>query len=644
MKIKTLLALLIYSTTTFVYSQSPQPFEWSKVYERDPVTYPGTSKIKRHSSGNGFYGSLSDGGGITRYADDGAFITASASANYHTDLTSSQIEETNDGGYIIALTDSINSTIDTRLIKYDSSFTIEWTQSYGGSGLDYPLDVKQTADGGYVFVGETNSDDGDLTGIKTHGTAKHYWIVKTDDTGTVEWMKTYGGTTTPTGFMRYAEATNVIQDNAGNYIVSGSMSATDGDVVGNHGHNDIWVLKLDSTGTILWQESLGGSGNDESSGDMILATDGNYVLSGSSKSVDGDIIVPAGSNINLWVVKLDAATGTILWETSIGGNSNYGDTVPANSSSNIQHNIAEYPDGDLLVIGRTSADDLPGYHTGFADVLLSKLDKTNGSVIWQNCYGGSGSDMGFTAFVNDDGSITASVSSSSTDGDLDPSITTGNTGSSRQWWFKLEACPEFTYEPDIILCEGESYNFYGTNITQAGSYNHTITGGATNGCDQVVMLNVEIDLLEQPVIIENNSTLSTEEAYAAYQWLKDGQPIDGANQATYTPTESGDYQVEVTNENGCSKISDGFLGINQPLLFSDIKLYPNPVNDVVHIEIPQLNDKASLSLISITGKVISTQTILGSHTQIPVNGLAKGVYFVKISTNNATVVKKVIKK
>src|SRR5436190_12259968 len=112
--------------------------------------------------------------------------------------------------------------------------------------------IEQTQDGGYIVAGTSNSVNGDVT--NHHGTAStsDCWIIKLNSAGTILWQKSYGGTNND-------YASSIKQTTDGGYIFSGYTSSNDGDVSGNHGgFEDGWVVKTDSTGTLIWQKCLGG--------------------------------------------------------------------------------------------------------------------------------------------------------------------------------------------------------------------------------------------------------------------------------------------------------------------------------------------------------------------------------------------------
>lgn len=109
---------------------------------------------------------------------------------------------------------------------------LEWQKSFGGSDLDYGRSIDQTMDGGYVVAGQAGSSDGDVTGF--HGKTD-FWVVKLDVLGNIEWQKAYGGSDRD-------GANSIQQTNDGGYIVAGYSSSNDGDVTGNHGNFDVWVI------------------------------------------------------------------------------------------------------------------------------------------------------------------------------------------------------------------------------------------------------------------------------------------------------------------------------------------------------------------------------------------------------------------
>src|SRR5262245_2443367 len=116
---------------------------------------------------------------------------------------------------------------------------VNWQKSLGGSANDLGLTVAQTADGGYIMSGNSESTNGDVTG--NHG-ALDAWLVKLDAQGAMDWQKTYGGSDT-----EFVYSIKPTPD--GGYIFAGQTSSNDGDVSGNHGDFDFWVVKLAANGS-----------------------------------------------------------------------------------------------------------------------------------------------------------------------------------------------------------------------------------------------------------------------------------------------------------------------------------------------------------------------------------------------------------
>jgi hypothetical protein len=312
------------------------------------------------------------------------------------------IQQTADEGYIVAgVTYSTDSDVtanqgeaDYWIVKMSATGTIQWQKTLGGSAEDYAFSIQQTADGGYIVAGLTNSTDGDIT--VNHGDYD-CWIVKLNATGTIQWQKTFGGSLEDV-------ALGIQQTTDGGYIVAGYTKSTDGDVTVNHGGFDYWIIKLNATGTIQWQKTLGGTGQDHATCIQQTA-DGGYIVAGSSNSYDGDVAENLGS-YDFWVVKLDA-TGTIQWKKSLGGT--YSDEAQS---------IQQTADGGYIVAGNTdSADgDVSGYH-GSYDYWVVKLNAT-GTIQWQKTFGGSSDDVATCVQQTTDGGYIVAGWTYSTDGDV----------------------------------------------------------------------------------------------------------------------------------------------------------------------------------------------------------------------------------
>ncbi|MHA1651797.1 MAG: hypothetical protein ACTSYB_16515, partial [Candidatus Helarchaeota archaeon] len=183
------------------------------------------------------------------------------------------------------------------VVKLSSTGVIEWQKCLGGSNNDWVYSVQQTADGGYIVAGFTVSNDGDVSGNHDGEDFCDFWVVKLSSTGVIEWQKCLGGS-------NYERAYSVQQTADGGFIVAGETKSNDGDVSGNHGGYDFWVVKLSSTGVIEWQKCLGGI-NDEGAYSVQQTADGGYIVAGYTDSNDGDVSGKHGvCACDFWVVKL----------------------------------------------------------------------------------------------------------------------------------------------------------------------------------------------------------------------------------------------------------------------------------------------------------------------------------------------------
>ncbi len=184
--------------------------------------------------------------------------------------------ETNDGGYaIIGSTYSFTTGYqDMWVVKTDSAGEIQWSRSYGGINQDVGASLIQTGDGGYILGGWTDS----------FGAGGYdFWLVKTDSTGNVLWDQTYGGENND-------RALSVVQTGDGGYAIVGRTSSF------GVGIDDFWLVKTDSSGNVLWDQTYGGGGIDWAQS-VVQTGDGGYILGGWTDSF-------GAGGYDFWLVKM----------------------------------------------------------------------------------------------------------------------------------------------------------------------------------------------------------------------------------------------------------------------------------------------------------------------------------------------------
>jgi len=359
------------------------------------------------------------------------------------------IEETSDGGAIFigdtrssdGDVSNFNGDRDYWIVKTDSNGTIEWESAFGGTDDDFGTSIEQTSDGGYIAIGSSKSTDGDISnpvGIF------NIWVIKLNSAGVIEWEKSYGGSLGNLG-------ASIKEIPSGGYIFAGQSNSIDGDVTSNNGNYDMWVVKIDVNGTIVWENSYGGSDFDYAS-DVHPTTDGGYVISGTTLSNDGDVTGFHGTR-DFWVVKTDQF-GNIEWQNALGG-----------SGYDTSSSVVETLDNGFLVFGTTGSydGDVTHNHPG-SDMWLVKL-LPNGQIDWQNSYGSNYADNGFYASQTQDGNYFIS-GRAYIGGDV-----TGNNGNYDYWIATLTPTGQIIWQ--------DSYG--GSETERDGKAKETSDGGFIMG-------------------------------------------------------------------------------------------------------------------------------------------------------------------
>ncbi|WP_299118547.1 hypothetical protein [uncultured Tenacibaculum sp.] len=317
-----------------------------------------------------------------------------------------QIIETSDKGFaIIGFNKSADGDLTTNegfedvwILKLDATGNITWKTTTGFSGTDQGFSIIQTSDGGY-FVGSIL----DVTASGGQGNskfaAKHaggdYWGIKLNSSGNIEWRKYFGGQNTDTCY-------GVVETTDG-YIMIGSSDSIDVDIKNNKGSYDFWIVKIDKTGKLVWEKSLGGDQIDEARG-IAATNDGNFIIIGDSRSNNKDVTKNNGG-ADVWATKIDTK-GNIIWQKNYGG-----------SSFDVGRSIHKTSDNGFIISGSSRSSDNGIVNKGQNDAWILKID-ANGNQQWQKTIGGSEIDFCYDAVELSNGSIIAVGESSSNNQDI----------------------------------------------------------------------------------------------------------------------------------------------------------------------------------------------------------------------------------
>jgi hypothetical protein len=267
--------------------------------------------------------------------------------------------QTSDGGYIFTGAYDRNQWMpwlgDVWLVKTDSAGSEEWEQTHGITyNENVGRSIQQTTDGGYIITG--------YSGYTYHIDG---YVIKTDSLGNLVWSQIYGN------FNYYDNLQNGKQTTDGGYIFTGLTGSY------GAGGGDAWLIKTDSNGNALWNETFGGT--DLDAGNCVLqTTDGGYIITGSTVSFG------TGGTTDLWLIKTDGS-GNQQWSKTFGGSGEEEGTC-----------VQQISDG-YIITGYTST-----YGVGNGDVWLIKTD-TNGNELWSQTFGGSQMDEGFSVIQTTDG-------------------------------------------------------------------------------------------------------------------------------------------------------------------------------------------------------------------------------------------------
>jgi len=236
------------------------------------------------------------------------------------------VQQTDDGGYIITGIDQYGEGSDVYLIKVNGNGDTLWTRTYGGSGAEGGRSVQQTTDGGYIIAGYT---------ADSWGLSKVY-LIKTDANGDTLWTKILGDS--PYGDY---SGRSVQQTTDSGYIIAGYTN------VGGGGSYDVYLIKTDDRGALLWSKTYGetGSAYADFAHSVQQTIDGGYIIAAQTQSFGGAGSYDAG------LIKTDG-NGDLLWAKTYGS-----------SGVELGSSVQQTTDGGYILVGQ-----------GFGDVYVVKTE------------------------------------------------------------------------------------------------------------------------------------------------------------------------------------------------------------------------------------------------------------------------------
>jgi len=427
---------LFFSLACYSFAQNPLWKQWDRIYggTKQEFVYnilstPDDGYIIGSTSFSGISGNkttrnwdtvnVSDDLWIMKLDGNGGIVWQKSYGTTSWDHMST-IQPTSDGGYIIGAQTSSGISGDKTtpgrgihdywILKLDSLGAKEWDKGFGGSGIDAVHYVFQTSDGGYLAIGESDSDSsGDKTedGWSQSTGSFDVWIIKMDSAGHKQWDKDFGG-------INDDRARAGFQTKSGNYIIGGTSSSG---ISGNKTQSnfdsiettaDIWLIETDPFGNMLWDKCYGGDSIDIIQ--TVLEDDnGGYIIYGSSISdISGNKTEHCRGDFDYWIVTIDSA-GVKQSEKAFGGN-----------GRDVYGNLIKTSDGGFLVTGSSyspASGEKSENNLGIQQVWTVKTDSAF-NMLWDRTLLNNCLDQNVIAVQGSDQSyVFASASSAPAGGD-----------------------------------------------------------------------------------------------------------------------------------------------------------------------------------------------------------------------------------
>jgi hypothetical protein len=463
---------------------------------------------------------------------------------------------------------------DLFLAKYDSNGTVLWAKRAGGTNVDHASCVATDVQGNVYIAGYFNSDSITFgaTVLKDTGVFPNYdiYIAKYDANGTELWAKRQGGT-------NFDQAWGICIDDAGNVHLTGKFSS-DSIVLGSYvlinvgGSDDMYIVKYNSYGTILWAASAGGTGNDWAR-DIAVDHSGNVYVTGdyysSSLSFGSTVLTNAGFN-DIFIAKYDSS-GIVQWARKAGG-----------TDLDLPRGLCTDAIGNVYLTGEFYSPTISFGTTllstvGSSDIFLAKYDSA-GTALWATRSGGTTYDEGWDVFVDDAGEV----------------LLAGN----------FQSNPA-TFGSILLPHSGGFNDLFITKYDSSGTalWAKSATGLGNDFANSV-------------------SAFEGGNIYIAGRF---GSPsLTFGSSILFNPNVSFDDVF-------IAKLGTGSLGIDENCFTNELNVFPNPFYSAIILKTKKSMINASIAFVNMLGQTaMEILNVGGTEFVIPRGDLATGLYFLTL--------------
>ena len=313
---------------------------------------------------------------------------------------------------------------------------------------------------------------------------------------------------------------------------------------------DLMVVKVDSSGNLLWERTFDGPGDDtDYSHAITIDSSGNYVITGPSKSFS------ITSGFDIWILRLDSGTGDTLWTKALIW-----------SDDDISTDLLTLPDGNILLTGYIFSFD------GTADAILIKLDITDGDTLKFIRYPSAGYDDRIMAMAMDpDGNLVLAGSRRDSSGQYDGLIMKVDSSGSIIWTVFPGGSGD-DYIRDVMVDEGGFY---------------VLTGHTTSASDSFDVWIMKVDPSDGTILWSRTpGTIYDDYSYSIFQDSQDHHIVSGytddpslpGTDALFYMLNSGTGSVvdsAIVNIEGDDIIRDGAMTPQGNFVFAGLISYPD---------------------------------------------------------------------